>query len=324
MIFEVQFMLAGEARTNGLAVEQTYLYTCQDNGIPRKGATTEMVMLLDTHQHLLYRNQLQYAWTHTLPELAGQEFTVQHYQDLTVNKDVAATLFMEVDADDYQRETRFVSKLAGDPENRIVGIIASCRPEEDAGFDAWLEECAGLPVVGFRRILHEAPDDVSHSVTFRSNLKKIGAMNKVFDLVYRADQLDVAYECVAACDGIRFVLDHCGVPDIAGGEIEQWKAKVARLATLPHLNAKLSGVLAYCAPGQSNREAIKPYVDHVIECFGSDRLVWGSDWPVVNRGSDLPSWIDIFRSLISDLSPGEKEAVCNGNAQRIYGVAINA
>lgn len=282
-----------------------------------------MAKLLDTHQHLLYRNHLQYAWTADLPQLADQEFTVADYQALTEDKDIVATLFMEVDADDYQTETRYISKLAADPANRIVGLVASCRPEDEAGFETWLDECADLPVVGFRRILHEVPNAVSQNALFRSNLKKIGARGKVFDMVYRADQLSIAYDCAAACDNTVFVLDHCGVPDIAGGEFDLWKAAISRLATLPHMNAKLSGVLAYCKPGDSNLDAVKPYIDHVMESFGPDRLVWGSDWPVVNLGAGLPDWIDIFRQLTNALSASEQEALSNRNAQRIYGVSID-
>ncbi len=281
-----------------------------------------MVQLIDTHQHLLYRDRLTYAWSDPLPALAEKDFTVADYQQLTAGRDVAASIFMEVDADDYHGETRFIAELAADPANRIAGIISSCRPESDDGFDAWLEECSDLPVVGYRRILHEVPDDMSQSETFRRNIRKMGRNGKVFDMVYRADQLGIAHEFATGCDGMTLVLDHCGVPDIAGGERDSWKKAIADLAELPHVNAKLSGVLAYCAPGTASLETIKPYVEHVMNSFGPDRLVWGSDWPVVNLTSALPDWITIFRELISDLGSDEQAAICNGNAQRIYGVTI--
>lgn len=278
--------------------------------------------LIDTHQHLLYRNRLTYAWSDPLPALAGQDFTVADYKQLTAGHDVAASIFMEVDAGDYHGETRFISTLASDPASRIAGIISSCRPENDVGFDAWLEECSDMAVVGFRRILHEVPDDMSRSETFRQNVRKMGRNGKVFDMVYRADQLDIAFDFAAACDGMTLVLDHCGVPDIAGGEIDNWKKAITRLAGLTHVNAKLSGVLAYCAPGTASLETISPYVDHVMNSFGPDRLVWGSDWPVVNLTSALPDWIVTFRELIAGLSSDEQAAICNGNAQRIYSVTI--
>ena len=279
-----------------------------------------MIELLDTHQHLFYRDKLTYAWADTLPALEKRDFTVEDYHVLTQNQAVAATIFMEVDAGDYRAETRFVSELARDPANKIVGLISSCRPETDEGFEAWLEECHALPVVGYRRILHEVPNEMSKASLFRTNIRKMGKQGKVFDMVFRSDQLGIAHDLAASCDDMALVLDHCGVPDIANGESAGWKAAISKIAKLPHVYGKLSGILAYCVEGSAKFEVVKPYVDHMIESFGPTRLIWGSDWPVVNLKSDLPNWIDIFRELITDLSVDEQTAVSNGNAQRLYGV----
>lgn len=119
---------------------------------------------------------------------------------------------------------------------------------------------------------------------------------------------------------MALVLDHCGVPNVAGGEIEDWKTAINRVANQPHVNGKLSGVLAHCTEGSANLEVGKPYIDHMISNFTPLRLVWGSDWPVVNLKSALPDWIDIFRQSVGDLSIDEQRAISNGNAQRICGV----
>ena len=81
-------------------------------------------------------------------------------------------------------------------------------------------------------------------------------------------------------------------------------------------------MLAYCAPGNADIEAIRPYVEHVIDSFGCDRLVWGSDWPVVNLRSGLPEWLSIFNQLIAGMSDDEKAAICRHNAERIYKVTL--
>ncbi len=282
-----------------------------------------MTKLLDTHQHLIHRDRFSYAWSDSLPQLTGKDFTVADYQRLTAGHDVAGSIFMEVDVGhDYRDETRFVARLAADPANRIVGIVSSCRPEHDEGFEAWLDECAGLPVVGFRRILHEVDDDLSRGEVFRRNVRKIGERGLTFDMVFRADQLTIAAELARACDSMPLVLDHCGVPDIAGGEFDNWRTGISALSALGHVSCKISGVLAYCAPGRANAEAVRPYVEHVIASFGADRLVWGSDWPVVDLKSGLPEWIAIFRQLIDGLPDGEKAAICHRNAERIYGVTL--
>jgi predicted TIM-barrel fold metal-dependent hydrolase len=286
-----------------------------------------MHALFDTHQHLIYRGKLGYAWAEQIPALQGQSFTLEDYHRLTAGKGVAGSLFMEVDADDFRAEAHHIATLAQDPGAGIRGLILSCRPESaEAEFDAWLERCTNLGAdvgtVGLRRILHEAPDDLSQSPLFRRNLAKLGRRGLVFDLCVRADQLPLAAALVAACPDVSFVLDHCGVPDIAGGDFAQWRQGLTRMGGFEIVVCKISGVLAYCAEGAADAQAIAPYVAHVIESFGPDRALWGSDWPVVNLRADLPGWIDIFRGLIADLSDAEQQAICNGTAQRVYGVGL--
>lgn len=284
-----------------------------------------MARLLDTHQHLVYPEVLGYGWTDGVPALEGKSFTLADYRALTSGA-VGGTLFMEtgVDDKDYQKETRFVAETMARGETPILGIIASCRPEEEAGFDAWLEECTALPVCGFRRILHVVDDEMSRSESFRDHVRAIGRRDRTFDMCFLARQLPIALELATACDNTRLVLDHCGVPDIAGGDIETWRGHISALAGLPHVSCKLSGVLAYCAPGEAGMEAVRPYLDHVVASFGTDRVVWGSDWPVVNMTSDLPAWIAGFEAFLDGFSENEAAAIAHGNAERIYKVRMPA
>ena len=274
---------------------------------------------IDTHQHLIHRDRLGYGWTADLPALATGDFTVAAYQALTAGAGVAATVFMEcgVDDGDWQDEARFVAGLVADPANRMLGQIASCRPE-DGGIEGWLDECAGLRVVGLRRILHVVPDGMSQSAQFCDSLRAIGRRGLPFDLCFLARQLPIARDLVAACPDQTFVLDHCGVPDIAGGAFAAWAAEIRALAAAPNVVCKLSGITAYCAPGQATEAAVAPYAAHVLDCFGADRVVWGSDWPVVNLGAGLPAWIEISRSLLAGLSEAELHAVAQGTARRVY------
>ena len=282
-----------------------------------------MVPLLDTHQHLVYPDRQRYAWMAAAPALAGRRFAVEDYRVLTAGAGVAGTLFMEVDADDWRDEAAMVAALAGEEGSGILGTIASCRPEADDGFEAWLDEAAALGVVGFRRILHETTDDVSQSETFRANVRRIGARGLPFDMCFLARQLGIARELAVACEGTQFVLDHCGVPDIAGGAWEPWHRGIVGLAELPNVVAKLSGVFAYAKRGEANLATVRPWVEAVVEAFGPDRCLWGSDWPVVIvRGGDLPTWIAAFRAILADYSADEQAAMAHATAERIYEVRL--
>jgi len=283
-----------------------------------------MIPLLDTHQHLVYRNEANYSWTKDIPPLATEDFTVDSYLSLTKDLGIGGTLFMEtgVDDPDYQKEAHFIKSLMDDNKNGIKGLILSIRPEEDDNFDSWLEETLSMGVSGFRRILHVMPDDTSESEVFRNNVKKIGNAGKPFDICYLPTQLKIAVDFAKACDDMHLVLNHCGVPSIAAGEIDQWGKDIKELSQLPNVICKLSGLMAYCAPGTSSLETIKPYVDHVLNCFGADRIVWGSDWPVVNLGKGIQEWIKVTREILSNLSKSEAESIGYLNAQNIYKVNL--
>ena len=279
-----------------------------------------MVSLIDTHQHLVYPEVAGYGWTDGIPVLANRAFTLDDYQGLANAEAVGGTIFMEtgVDDADYQAEARFVADLAQKPGSRILGLIASCRPEADDDYDAWLDQCETLNVVGFRRILHVVPDDVSQASTFRGNVRKIGDRGRVFDMCFLARQLPIAAELAKACDNTRLVLNHCGVPDIAGGGLDPWREHMRDLAALPHVSCKLSGILTYCAVGEATLDSIRPYVDHVLDVFGPNRMVWGSDWPVVDMANGLPDWLTVTGKILGGLSEDEVARITGRNAVDIY------
>jgi predicted TIM-barrel fold metal-dependent hydrolase len=203
----------------------------------------------------------------------------------------------------------------------MLGQIASIRPEFDAGFDQWLEEARGLKVVGFRRILHVVPDEVSLTGTFRANLRKIGRAGYPFDLNFLSRQLvPIGVPLLKSCPDQPFILDHCGVPDVAGGDWEAWRAGIDAIAAFPNVVVKLSGITTYCAPGTASVPLVRPYVEHLLEAFGPQRMLWGGDWPVVNLGAGLPEWIRMTGELLAGLSEAERAAIGTGTARRVYGV----
>lgn len=277
--------------------------------------------LLDTHQHLVFPDRFRYSWTDSLHALAKRRFTLAEYRDQAAASGILATLFMESGVDDphWREETRYVASLAALPANRIVGIVAACRPEESArDFDAWLDELSAAPVVGFRRILHTESDDRSTTASFVRNIRELGKRGKPFDLCFLERQLPLAIRLAAKCDDTTLVLDHCGVPDIAAGNAEAWRRQIRQLARLPNVACKVSGLVAYCRPETPLEPAVRPYVEYCAEQFGTDRLVWGSDWPVCNSTSSIADWAALFRRLMASESAAARRAVFVENALRLY------
>jgi predicted TIM-barrel fold metal-dependent hydrolase/L-rhamnose mutarotase len=270
--------------------------------------------IVDTHLHLVYLDQFTYPWLGGSPAL-NRQWDVADYFKEAGRLGIETALHMEVDVaeDDMEAETRFV--LGAHPQ--IGGAIAAARPEYPT-FAAHLNRLAALPgVKGIRRILHTQPDDLSRSALFAENIRRLAEPGLSFDLCVLARQLPIGRALAVKCPEVHFVLDHCGVPDIAGGGLDPWREEIRRIAELPNVASKISGVVAYA--GQNwTVETLRPYVEHVIECFGWDRVVWGSDHPVCTQTASLTRWVEATRALIAGASPSEQARLLHRNAERIY------
>lgn len=280
------------------------------------------VPIFDTHQHLVYSDKWPYSWTDELPQLVGECFHYEDYLKLIQGTGIVGSIFMETSPDDphWNEETRFVDQLSREPGSLIRGVIANCRPEEKSGFQAYIESIHNDRLVGLRRFLHAVPDEVSEPACFAENLRLLSGYDLTFDLCVLARQIPIAHRLARLCPDVRFVLDHCGFPDIASGSLDPWRKHIRELAELPNVNCKMSGLMAYCKPGEANLESVKPFFEHSIESFGWDRVLWGSDWPVVNLTSSLPEWVTISRELVKSESEENQRKLFHQNAERIYQV----
>lgn len=282
----------------------------------------EPMALLDTHQHLIYPELFHYPWTAGIPQLDGLGFRYEDYLAASGGCGISSTVFMETVAviDPMEHgETVFADELAADPRSLLAGVVASCRPE-NAGFSSWLDSLEGTRVVGLRRILHVEPDDLSRSDQFRENVRQLAGRGLTFDMCFLARQLPLAFELAEACPNVSFVLDHCGVPDIAANVLDPWREHITRIAELPNVACKVSGVLAYCRPDNASIEAVRPYVEHCVRSFGWNRVVWGSDWPVVNITASLRQWVSITREVVAGESAENRRKLFHENARLLYGL----
>jgi L-fuconolactonase len=141
--------------------------------------------------------------------------------------------------------------------------------------------------------------------------------NLAFDALVLPRHLPRLLRLVDDHPNLQFVLDHCAKPRLATGETADWYRDVALLAERPNIVCKLSGLVTEAAPDWQITD-LRKAVDHVVACFGPHRLLWGSDWPVVNLAGGYEKWIAAAETLLAGLSPDEKAAIFGGNAARIY------
>ena len=274
-------------------------------------------MIFDTHLHLIDRSRLSYPWLAGLPPL-DRDWDFASYCATAARLCITDVLHMEVDVAeaDIDAETAWIADLMAQPGSLLRGAISAARPESP-GFAAWLDRLDRSVVRGIRRVLHVVPDEVSQTALFRENVRRLGTAGLPFDICMLQRQLPLATDLVDACQDTTFILDHCGVPDIVGGNFAAWAASITNLARRDNLHVKLSGITAY-GPADWTADSLSPYVQHVIESFGPARVVWGSDSPVCTLQSSLAEWVALTQLLVSGLTADERDAILQGNARRLW------
>lgn len=282
------------------------------------------IPVLDTHQHLWDLNARPHSWTADIPTL-NKPFLPEDYAKAKEGTDISRSLHMEADVDiEYlPDENEWIASLVKDVDNPLCGAIISGRPESE-DFGSYLEKWGNQKFVkGVRRILHTSPDELSQSDLFVENIRLLASHGLTYDLCYLERQLPIAARLVGQCPGVTFVLDHCGVPAISKGSPGKWRQDIRTLSGYENVNCKVSGIVAYADAENSIEDQVRPYIDHVIECFGWDRLVFGSDWPVCTLTSSLSEWVEILARATSGVAEEDLRKLYYENAERIYGVATS-
>lgn len=275
--------------------------------------------IVDTHQHLWDKDLFHYAWLEPLPKL-DRSFRLSDYSDATRGLEIDKTVFVECDVDEAQvmEEALHALRLANDAGNRIAGVVASGRPEKD-GFKTYLDKVSGhSKLKGIRRILHTHPDELGQAKTFIENVGRLESYGLSFDICVLARQLPVAINLASKCPHVAFVLDHCGVPEVKDQVVDPWRGHIRELSKLPNVACKISGLVAYANPANWRAEDLRPFVDHVIESFGWDRVMFGSDWPVCNLAASYRQWVETVLSLTHAAGEANQIKLFHDNALRIY------
>jgi predicted TIM-barrel fold metal-dependent hydrolase len=276
-------------------------------------------MIIDTHQHLWELDRFPYSWTKGNPVL-GRSFTVADYRAAIEGLNVVGSVHVEADVDPpYRlRETEWLAALAARGDNPLRGLVASATPESEA-FAEELKTLTAYPIVkGIRRVLHTPDAPSPRAPLFVENLRRLAGQSLSFDLCVRADQLPDAIAVARAVPEVRFVLDHCGVPDVKGRALDPWRAHMREIASLPNVAGKVSGVVAYADPQRWTPADLAPFVEHTIDCFGWERVIFGSDWPVCTLSASLGQWVEALRAIVAGATEEQQRRLFHDNAVRIY------
>jgi len=276
--------------------------------------------IVDTHVHFIDVDRQRYPELEAAPPIHKTHLPAD-FDRLRGGVDVDKIVFLDVAVADKDRpkEAAFASELAaGEP--RLQAIVAAARIERGAAAEEEFAALADLPLLkGVRRLIQNQPDPAfcSHP-GFVEGVRRLARYDLHFEICIYHHQLAAALELARRCPDVPIVLDHIGKPGIRHDLIEPWWSQIRAMAALPHVQCKVSGVITEDDHARWTETHIRPYLARVFDVFGSERVMFGSDWPVSELTHRYAEWVRILDRFTAAFSEDERRRFFRDNAIAFY------
>lgn len=274
--------------------------------------------IIDTHQHLWDLKALKLAWVKGNPRL-DRSFLPSDYREAAEGLGIVRSVYLEVDVVPEQQllEAATILEIIRRKAGVTAAAVISGRPERD-DFPVYLDRFRDAKEIkGVRRILHggETPQGHALSEEFIRGIRTLGERGLHFELCPRAGEMADMIKLVDACPDTMFVLDHLGNPNL--DDLAQWRKDMDELAKRERVWCKVSGIVASAREGWT-AEDLAPAVNHGLESFGPDRVMFGGDWPVCTLRATLKQWVEALQAIVAERPEAERRKLFHDNAVKCY------
>jgi len=272
-------------------------------------------MIIDSHQHFWRLSERAGYWPPADLLPIYQDFSPSDVEPLLQRNGVRGTVLVQTLP--TVQDTEYMLGLAA--QNKfILGVVGWVDLESPDAPACIARLAKDKKLKGLRPMLQDIADERwIENPALAPAIRAMQAHQLVFDALVLPRHLAPLLHFAKKFPDLPIVIDHAAKPLIADGLVEPWFADMKKLAELPQVHCKLSGLLTE-AGSNPCAEMIKPYVDSIIDCFGPERVLWGSDWPVVRLASDYDSWLAMVMVFIAPLSSRNQAAILGYNAVRFY------
>lgn len=272
---------------------------------------------VDAHHHVWSLARGDYAWL--TPELSSilRDFSLADFDPLRERAGVTASVLVQ--AAPTVAETRHLLDIAARSEGvvrAVVGWVDCAAPDAIPV----LSRLARNPLLkAVRPMLQDLPDPawILRDEVGRT-LAALPRLGLRFEALVKPAQLPALLQMLERHPDLAVVVDHGAKPDIAHATWEPWASLLRAVAANPRARCKVSGLVTEAGTGWTI-DQLRRYVDHLVDCFGPQRLMWGSDWPVVNLAGTYQAWFAATVALTQGWSPEDRTALMGGTARRFYG-----
>ena len=271
--------------------------------------------MIDAHQHFWSLARGDYSWLTPALQPIYRDFGPDDLRPILARHDIARTILVQ--AAPTVAETRYLLDLAHRTDF-VAGVVGWSELTAADAADA-IDRLAGeAKLVGLRPMVQDiADDDWLLQPGLAPALDAMARAGLVFDALVLPRHLSRLRRVVERHPALLIVIDHGAKPEIRAGKFESWAADIRRVAAAPNVFCKLSGLVTEAAAGWTDA-TLRPYVDHLLDVFGPARLLWGSDWPVVELAGGYDCWRAATDRLLASLDGEERAAILGGTAARVY------
>jgi len=289
---------------------------------PAEAAQPNDLQIIDAHIHQWDLSRYATPWVKGNPILE-KTYVLKDLKEQAAGTGLVGMVHVDAGWDTHYSllEADFVARQAAyDPF--VKGFVAQAPLEFGDQVRSFLESLLtrGLVVKGIRRILQGESDPAfGLKPDFIRGVQLLPEYGLSFDLLVKgAAQTDSAIEIVRQCPNVSIVLDHLLKPNIDKQEFQPWATQMTKLASFPNVMAKISGLATEDTPGGWSPARLKPYVDHAIQVFGEDRLIYGGDWPPILNQTSYANWVQTAKDLTASLGAAGQRKFFADNARKFY------
>jgi predicted TIM-barrel fold metal-dependent hydrolase len=277
--------------------------------------------IVDSHVHLWDPTRFRMPWLDG-NERIGKPFGLPEFREHSAGIEVEGIVYLQVEVTPPYAllEAQWVADQPADGPP-ILGIVPWAPLEDGDRARSFLDALVAIDprIKGIRRLYQGEPDlDFCIRPDFIRGVQILPEYGLSFDLGVFNQHLTNTITLVRACPDVSFVLDHIGKPDIKDGMRQPWQDEIRTLASFPNVACKVSGMVTEADPDAWTTADLRPYVEHVLEAFGEDRVMFGGDWPVVLMASPYRRWVESLDEITTGLSDAAKRKLWNENAKRFY------
>jgi L-fuconolactonase len=272
-------------------------------------------MRVDAHHHLWKYDPVEYGWIDGSMAVLQRDFLPGDLEREAAAARVDATV--AVQARQTLEETDWLLDIAA--KSTLIRGVVGWAPIASSGFARELDRLLAQPLLkGLRHVVQGEPEGFLDGKSFNDGIALLRQTGLVYDVLIFARQLAEAVRFVDRHPQQQFVLDHIAKPSITAGEYAMWSAGIGELAKRENVACKVSGMVSEADWATWTADGLKRYFDRVLEAFGPDRLMVGTDWPVVNVASSYTHWWHIVEAWMAPLSAAERGLMEGGVAAQVY------